>query len=257
MPSLLKTNLKQLRLPTMSVEFEKLGREAAAANEDYEQYLLRLTELELSTRASNALATRIRTAGFKVLKDLDVFDFTAVAHLSKPKILELARCQWIDTHANVCLIGSPGTGKTHLATALGLAACRAGKRVRFVTAATLVTRLEEAQKQYQLERLRTQLDKVDLLICDELGLPVVQPGRSRVALPGVRRSLRATQPAGHQQPAVRGMVEGVPRRTDDRGVVGPSDPQLPHIRDERRKLPLPRVDEEQEEQKERVTQPAR
>ena len=104
-----------------------------------------------------------------MLKDLDVFDFTAVAHLSKPKILELARCQWIDTHANVCLIGSPGTGKTHLATALGLAACRAGKRVRFVTAATLVTRLEEAQKQYQLERLRTQLDKVDLLICDELG----------------------------------------------------------------------------------------
>jgi DNA replication protein DnaC len=169
MPSLLKTNLKQLRLPTMSAEFEKLGREAAAANEDYEQYLLRLTELELSARASNAIASRIRAAGFKVLKDLDTFDFTAVAHLSKAKILELARCQWLDQHANVCLIGSPGTGKTHLATALGLAACRAGKRVRFVTAATLVTRLEEAQKLYQLERLRTQLDKVDLLICDELG----------------------------------------------------------------------------------------
>jgi DNA replication protein DnaC len=166
---LLKSNLKQLRLPTMGAEFEKLGREAAAANEDYEQYLLRLTELELSARVSNAIATRIRGAGFKVVKDLDTFDFTAVPQLSKPKILELARCEWIDKHANVCLIGSPGTGKTHLATALGLAACRAGKRVRFFTAATLVTRLEEAQKQYQLERLRTQLDKVDLLIVDELG----------------------------------------------------------------------------------------
>ncbi len=166
---LLKSNLKQLRLPTMGAEFEKLGREAAAANEDYEQYLLRLTELELAARAGNAIAARIRGAAFKVVKDLDTFDFTAVPHLSKPKILELARCEWIGQHANVCLIGSPGTGKTHLATALGLAACRAGKRVRFVTAATLVTRLEEAQKQYQLERLRTQLDKVDLLICDELG----------------------------------------------------------------------------------------
>src|SRR5580698_4060534 len=103
MPSLLKTNLKQLRLPTMSAEFEKLGREAAAANEDYEQYLLRLTELELSARAGNAIATRIRTAAFKVVKDLDTFDFTAVPHLSKPKILELARCEWIDRHANVCL----------------------------------------------------------------------------------------------------------------------------------------------------------
>jgi DNA replication protein DnaC len=62
-----------------------------------------------------------------------------------------------------------GTGKTHLATALDLAACRLGRRVRFFTAANLVTRLEEAQKQYQLDRLLTQLDKADLLICDELG----------------------------------------------------------------------------------------
>jgi len=166
---LLKSNLKQLHLPTMVAEFEKLGREATAANEGYEQYLLRLTELELAVRASNAIATRIRGAGFKVAKDFDTFDFTAVPHLSKPKILELARGEWIDKRANVCLIGSPGTGKTHLATALGLAACRQGKRVRFLTAATLVTRLEEAQKQYQLERLRTQLEKIDLLICDELG----------------------------------------------------------------------------------------
>ncbi len=69
----------------------------------------------------------------------------------------------------VCLIGSAGAGKTHLATALGLAACRQGRRVRFFTAAALVNRLEAAQKQYQLERLLGQLDKADLLICDELG----------------------------------------------------------------------------------------
>src|ERR671937_2462334 len=166
---LLKANLKQLRLPAIAAEFTKLAREAAAANEGYEQYLLRLTELEVAARASNAVQARIRAAGFPVAKDFDTFDFTALPQLSKPKVLELARGEWIEQRANVCLIGSPGTGKTHLATALGLAACRQGKRVRFFTAAALVTRLEEAQKQYQLDRLLAQLDRTDLLICDELG----------------------------------------------------------------------------------------
>jgi len=166
---LLRANLKQLRLPTMGAEFEKLAREAAAADEGYEQYLLRLTELEVAARASNAVQARIRAAGFPVQKDFDTFDFTAVPHLSKPKVLELARGEWIEQRSNVCLLGSPGTGKTHVATALGLAACRQGKRVRFFTAAALVTQLEEAQKRYQLDRLLAQLDRADLLICDELG----------------------------------------------------------------------------------------
>jgi DNA replication protein DnaC len=166
---LLRANLKQLRLPTMGAEFEKLAREAADADEGYEQYLLRLTELEVAARASNAVQARIRAAGFPVQKDFDTFDFTAVPHLSKPKVLELARGEWIEQRSNICLIGSPGTGKTHVATALGLAACRQGKRVRFFTAAALVTQLEEAQKRYQLDRLLAQLDRADLLICDELG----------------------------------------------------------------------------------------
>jgi DNA replication protein DnaC len=166
---LLRVNLKQLKLPAMGAEYEKLAREAADANEDYEQYLLRLTELEVAARASNAVQARTRAAGFPVTKDFDTFDFTAVPSLSKPKVLELARGEWIEQRTNTCLIGSPGTGKTHLAIALGLAACRQGKRVRFATAATLVTRLEEAQKQYQLDRLLAQLDRIELLICDELG----------------------------------------------------------------------------------------
>ncbi len=84
-------------------------------------------------------------------------------------ILELARCGWIDAHQNCVLVSSSGTGKTHLAIALGSVACRLGKRVRFYTAATLVQKLEQAQQQLTLERLQRQLDKVDLLICDELG----------------------------------------------------------------------------------------
>jgi DNA replication protein DnaC len=166
---LLGANLKQLKLPAIAAEFVKLAREAADANEDYEQYLLRLSELEVAARASNAVQARTRAAGFPVAKDFDTFDFSAVPSLSKLKVLELARGEWIEQRTNTCFIGSPGTGKTHLAIALGLAACRQGKRVRFATAATLVTRLEEAQKQYQLDRVLAQLDRIDLLICDELG----------------------------------------------------------------------------------------
>jgi len=166
---LLRANLKQLKLPAMGAEYAKLAREAAAANEGYAAYLLRLTELEVAARASNAVHARIRAADFPVAKDFDTFDFTCVPSLSKPKVLELARGEWIEQRTNTCFIGSPGTGKTHLAIALGLAACRQGKRVRFFTAAALVTRLEEAQKQYQLDRVLAQLDRVDLLICDELG----------------------------------------------------------------------------------------
>jgi DNA replication protein DnaC len=166
---LLKANLKRLRLPTMSAESAKLAREAASANEGYEQYLLRLTELEVAARSANALQARIKRAGFPVLKDFDTYDFSVIPKLNKQKILELARGEWIEKNFNCCLVGSPGTGKTHLAIALGLAACRQGRRVRFFSAAALVNRLEEAQKQYQLERFLTQLDKTDLLLCDELG----------------------------------------------------------------------------------------
>jgi DNA replication protein DnaC len=166
---LLKANLKQLRLPTMGGEFAKLAREAASSNESFEQYLLRLTELEVAARSANALSARIKRARFPAIKDFDTYDFSVLPHLNKQKILELARGEWIENRCNCCLIGSVGTGKTHLAIALGLAACRQGRRVRFFTAAALVNHLEEAQKTYELERFLTQLDKTDVLICDELG----------------------------------------------------------------------------------------
>ena len=166
---LLKANLKQLRLPAMAAEWEKLAREAAERDEPYDAYLLRLTELEVATRAANAVASRIRAAGFPVLKDFETFDFTATPNLPKQKILELARGEWVAQHFNCCLIGGSGTGKTHLATSLGLALCRLGKRVKFVTAASLVTQLEAAQQQHRLDRFLTTLERFDPLIVDELG----------------------------------------------------------------------------------------
>lgn len=168
-PLLLKANLKQLRLPSMVAEFEKLAREAAAAGEDHQQYLLRLTELEVAARMANAIQTRIKHANFPVHKDLETYDFSALPSLPKQKILELARGQWLDQRYNCCLLGNSGTGKTHLAIALGLAACRQGRRVRFFAAATLVSRLEQAHQQHQLDRFLAQLERAELLICDELG----------------------------------------------------------------------------------------
>jgi DNA replication protein DnaC len=165
----LKANLKQLKLPTMLAECERLAREAAAADQPYEDYLLRLTEQEVAARSANALAARIRAAAFPVAKDFDTYDFSALPSLPKQKVLELARGEWIEQRYNCCLVGNAGTGKTHLATALGLAACRQGQRVRFFTAAGLVTQLEEAQQGHRLDRFLTQLDRADLLICDELG----------------------------------------------------------------------------------------
>src|SRR5271157_1961288 len=161
----LKDHFRQLRLPSMGQEFEKLARDAAATNQNFFQFLLRLTETELATRAANAIATRIKNAEFPVLKDFDTYDF-----------MELARCEWIENKYNCCLVGSHGTGKTHVAVGLGLAACRAGLRVRFFTAAELVSQLEKEQKQYTLDRFLGQLERADLLICDELGYVTLSRG---------------------------------------------------------------------------------
>ncbi|HNS21868.1 MAG TPA: ATP-binding protein [Sedimentisphaerales bacterium] len=110
----------------MLAEYEKLSQEAAQENAHYLQYLLRLVELESAQRSANALQSRIKQAAFPVYKDLDRYDFSCVPSLNKQKIVELTRCQWLDQHENLCLIGNSGVGKTHLAIALGLAACRAG-----------------------------------------------------------------------------------------------------------------------------------
>ncbi len=108
---LLKHNLKTLRLPTMLAEYAKLSREAADADEGYDQYLLRLTELEVATRSANALSSRIKAAGFPALKDLETYDFSVTPGLGKQKVLELSRGQWIDEKTNACFIGNAGTGK--------------------------------------------------------------------------------------------------------------------------------------------------
>lgn len=125
--------------------------------------------MEVHHREANAERKRIAQARFPVLKGLDNFDFTAIPSLNKQVILELAQGRYIQAKENAVFAGPTGTGKTHCAIALGVAACRQGKRVRFATAAGLINELVEAQAQLRLSRLEAALLKLDLLILDEVG----------------------------------------------------------------------------------------
>jgi DNA replication protein DnaC len=166
---LLKTYLKRLRLPAMARELEKIAAEAASANLVYERFLLLLAEHEVLAREQNTLRQRLRVAGFPVLKTLDSYDFSSMPSLPKAEVLRAAQGEYIAQTRNIVLAGNPGTGKTHLAIGLGIAACRQGYRVRFFTAAGLVTALLEARAENRLSRLERKLAKCSLVVVDELG----------------------------------------------------------------------------------------
>jgi DNA replication protein DnaC len=166
---LLQHHLKALRLPTISTECEKVATQAAADNADHLTYLLRLSELELLERERKSTERRLGAARFPTTKTLEGFDFTSRPSVNKMLVTELARCEFIDKRENVILVGNPGTGKSHLATALGIAACHKGYKVRFFRATELVTALIEARDERSFLRLKGQLAKLDLLVLDELG----------------------------------------------------------------------------------------
>ena len=166
---LLKPHLKQLKLPTMLAECEKIAARAAKDNLDHLAFLLQLCELELIDRERRAGERRLKAARFPSHKTLDEFDFKSRPSVNKPLVLELAKGEYLDRRENLLFVGPSGTGKTHLATALGIAACGLGKKVRFYRVTELITVLLEAKEERQLLRTRGQLAKLDLLILDELG----------------------------------------------------------------------------------------
>jgi DNA replication protein DnaC len=174
---LLEHHLKALRLPVFGREYAKIASQCAADKTDYHGYLLRLTELELIERERKGIERRIKTAKFPLVKSLEEYDFAAVPALNKKEILELARCEWIDKKENLILLGNPGVGKTHLASALGLAACQRGYTVRTFSAAGLVNALVEARNEKALLKFQARLNKTALLIIDELGyIPLSKTG---------------------------------------------------------------------------------
>ena len=174
---LLAHYLKQLKLPTVLHEYPKIAKQCAAEGVDYERFLLRLCEQELIDRQRRMVERRIKQARFLTIKRLDSFNFTVIPSLNKTLVMELARCEFIDRKENVIALGNSGTGKTHIATGLGVAACQKGIPVLFTTAAQLALELIEARDEKSLLRLQKQLARQKLLIIDELGfVPLSKTG---------------------------------------------------------------------------------
>jgi DNA replication protein DnaC len=229
---LLAHHLKALRLPTFLREYDKLARQCAVDGVDHVRYLVRLSELELIDREHRMVERRIRQAKFPAVKSLDSFDFRAIPSLNKMLVLELARCEYVERRENIIALGNSGTGKTHVALGLGLAACQKGLTVGFITAAALVHELMEARDEKRLLRLQMQLAKYKLLIIDELGfVPLSKTGAELLFEVFSQRYERGSTLLTSNLPFDE--WTGAP----DRGLIGPAYAPCPYPGDERRQLP--------------------
>ncbi len=165
----LRSQARQLKMPGLTRSFEDLARQAREEHWAYEDYLHEVLAAEIASRAESAIKQRLHAAAFPELKTLDQFDFGAAEGVSAPKIAELARCDWIARGENVLIAGPIGTGKTHLAISIGVEAARQRRRVTFSRAADLVRALIEARDAKELGRTMRRLERIDLLIVDEVG----------------------------------------------------------------------------------------
>jgi len=219
---LLDHHLKTLRLPTFLREYHKVAQQCAVEGVDFLRYLLRLSELELLDRERRATERRIRQAKFDVVKSLDTFDFLAIPSLNKSLLLDLARCEFIERKENILALGNSGTGKTHIALALGLAACQKGHRVRFTTAASLAHELIEAKDERRLMRFQKMLSGFELLIIDELGFVPLSKTGAELLFDCLQPPLRTQRHDGHQQSSLQRMDRSLRLRATDRRPAGPA-----------------------------------
>lgn len=165
----LQANLKALNLSSMARNLEGLLRQAKESGIGYDELLLDLTGAELQARAESRLNRRIKESKFPLLKPIETFDLGAVPDLDLRLFRDLAGGGYIQEHRNIIFLGRSGTGKTHMATALGIEACKKNLRTRFVTCYGLVNELVEARQERTLQRLIQKYVRCDLLVMDELG----------------------------------------------------------------------------------------
>lgn len=174
--AMVETYCRDLRLPGIRRAFRAIAREALATGQDHTAFLAACLAQELQARREHRLERHLRQARFPALKTLDAFDFACLPQLPKARVMALAEGRFIQARENVVLLGPTGTGKTHVAIALGVAAVQAGYRVRFVPAITLSQELLQAQAEARLPRLLKAHDRYDLVILDELGYLGLGPG---------------------------------------------------------------------------------
>jgi DNA replication protein DnaC len=166
---LVKSQARALKMPGLARAFEALARQAQQEHWTYEEFLHEVFTIEIASRNDSSVRMRLREARFPEMKTLDGFDFRVAEGVDAAQVMTLARGDWIDRAENVILAGPIGTGKTHLAIALGVEAARQRRHVVFWRAADLVLALLEARDQREVGRLQRRLDRAALLICDEVG----------------------------------------------------------------------------------------
>src|ERR1700689_5111098 len=158
-----------MKAPAAAKALPKLAERARAEEWSYERFAEALLSTEVSARDSHGGEGRIKIARFPARKTLEEFDFTFQRSVKKPVIDHLGQLDFLHAKENVVLLGPPGTGKTHLAIALGIRACLAGQRVLFKTATEWVALLADAQRQGHLDDELKRLERIPLLVCDEVG----------------------------------------------------------------------------------------
>ena len=168
-PPHLVADLKTLCLTSLAREWERFAQTARAKRQPHQDFLADAAAFEVTQRRERRIQRRLQEARFPVLKTLDGFDFSAPHGLDRDEVLDLFACDFIDQAANVVLIGGVGTGKTHLAIALGMACVQKDRRVRFTTAAELCNLLVEAKRDGRLSRRLDQMARYDVVLLDELG----------------------------------------------------------------------------------------
>jgi DNA replication protein DnaC len=174
---ILESYLRKLYLSTFIRHYEAFAAEAAQSNQSYSRYLLALAEQELLERDVRRCDRRVKEAKFPVVKDLSSFDFAAIPQLNPHQIRQLAQGDYIDRVEPIILVGNPGLGKTHIATALAVAAARQMRRVRFYNAAALVNELLSAQAEGRLTSFLNKALNWQLIVLDELGfIPFTSSG---------------------------------------------------------------------------------
>ncbi|MDO8691293.1 MAG: IS21-like element helper ATPase IstB [Dehalococcoidia bacterium] len=173
---LIEIYCRELKLPGLRKAYKAIARDAVSQNQSYPAFLSACLAQEMASRREHRLTRRQYLARFPGIKTLDGFDFLLLPTLPRAKILALAEGSFIRQKENVICLGDTGTGKTHLAIALGLCAIQAGYRVRFIPAVTLAQELLQAQQEYRLPRYLKTWRKVDLVILDELGYLGLGPG---------------------------------------------------------------------------------
>jgi DNA replication protein DnaC len=169
MKAVLMENLKILKLSAMKRDFDSHLRQANQDKLGYDEFLLNLTEAEVLTRRENGYKRRLAEAKFPLMKPLETFDFGSAPELDARLIQELSGCEYVQKARNVIFLGKSGTGKTHLATSLGVEACKNGIRTRFVTGCGLANELIEARDEKALGLSAKRYARYGLLIIDELG----------------------------------------------------------------------------------------